>query len=41
MPPDVIARDAAQICQRVNLEKLGGKTITISLVRVGCWARIF
>ena len=30
MPPDVIARDAAQICQRVNLKKLEGKTILIT-----------
>ena len=30
MPPDVIARDAAQICHRVNLEELAGKTILIT-----------
>jgi nucleoside-diphosphate-sugar epimerase len=30
MPPDVIARDAAQICHRVNLEGLEGKTILIT-----------
>jgi len=30
MPPDVIARDAAQICHRVNLEELEGKTILIT-----------
>ena len=30
MPPDVIARDAARICHRVNLEELEGKTILIT-----------
>jgi nucleoside-diphosphate-sugar epimerase len=30
MAPDVIARDAAQICHRVNLEGLEGKTILIT-----------
>jgi nucleoside-diphosphate-sugar epimerase len=30
MSPGVIARDAAQICQRVNLEELEGKTILIT-----------
>ena len=30
MSPDVIAREAAQICTRVNLEKLAGKTILIT-----------
>jgi nucleoside-diphosphate-sugar epimerase len=30
MPPDAIALDAAQICQRVNFEKLEGKTILIT-----------
>jgi nucleoside-diphosphate-sugar epimerase len=30
MPPDVIAREAAQICHRVNLEELKGKTILIT-----------
>ncbi len=30
MHPDVIARDAAQICERVNLKTLEGKTILIT-----------
>lgn len=30
MPPDVIACDAALICERVNLEKLEGKTVLIT-----------
>jgi len=30
MPYDVIARDAAQICQRVSLDQLAGKTVLIT-----------
>ena len=30
MSPDVIARDAAQICERVNLGKLAGQTVLIT-----------